>query len=198
MEVWRGMPMMAALIAQASPSVQSCRYDRNELLALDRDAFDQDVTGGWRKLEDAGCELEAADLIRDWRKAHRAQDPVLYWHEGQLRADIGQIPAAIALFRRSYKAHQEDQGIGWNSYVDGTIAFLIQDRQAFTAAKGKLAALPRPAHFTMEGPDGKPMPVRWPLNMNVFEGLERCWGQPYKVAYACSTPLHRVTIPDQR
>ncbi|MDP9086571.1 MAG: hypothetical protein M3N02_07385 [Pseudomonadota bacterium] len=50
----------------------------------------------------------------------------------------------------------------------------------------------------MEGPDGKPVPVRWPLNMNVFEGFERCWGRPYKVAYACSIPLRRVTIPDQK
>lgn len=88
--------------------------------------------------------------------------------------------------------------MGWNFYVDGTIAFLRHDRAAFDAAKAKLAALPRPANLTFEGPDGKPMPVKWPLNMNVFEGLERCWDKPYKVAYACTTPMKWITVLDTK
>lgn len=76
--------------------------------------------------------------------------------------------------------------MGWNLYVDGTIAFLKRDWRAFTAAKRQLAALSRPKDFTMQGPDGKPMPIKWPLNLNVLEGLERCWAQSYKVAYECS------------
>ncbi|MDJ0276067.1 hypothetical protein QLH51_04515 [Sphingomonas sp. 2R-10] len=192
------MTMIYALLAQVAATAQGCQYDRPALMALDQDAFDQDMTGGWRKLEYDGCEAEAADLIRDWRVAHKAKGHVLVWHEGQLRADLGQTGVAISLFRQSYKPVKEDKGMGWNLYVDGTIAFLKGDRRAFDAAKARLAALPRPANFTMEGPDGKPVPVRWPLNMNVFEGLERCWGQPYKVAYACSTPMRRVTIPDTK
>jgi len=191
------MIWLALLAAQAAPSVP-CQYDRPRLLALDQNAFDQDMTGGWRKLENDGCEAEAADLVRDWRIAHDAKDSILFWHEGQLRADTGQTAAAIALFKRSYKTAKEDQGFGWNLYVDGTIAFLGQDRAAFDAAKAKLAALPRPANFTFEGPDGKPVPIKWPLNMNVFEGLERCWDKPYKVAYACATPMMRIKAPDTK
>ncbi len=187
-----------ALLLQTAAASQGCHYDKAALMALDEAAFDQDMAGGWRKLEYDGCEAEAADLIRDWRIAHKARGHVLMWHEGQLRADLGQTVKAISLFRQSYKPPAEDRGMGWNLYVDGTIAFLKGDRRAFDAAKGKLAALPRPSNFTMEGPDGKPVPVRWPLNMNVFEGLERCWGQPYKVAYGCATPIRRVTIPDTK
>ncbi|WP_271300294.1 hypothetical protein [Sphingomonas sp. CV7422] len=189
------MIWIALLVAQPTAAAP-CAYDRDRLLALDLDAFDQDMTGGWRKLEEDGCEADAADLIRDWRVAHHARETILYWHEGQLRADLGQTAAAIALFRRAYKTAKQDHGFGWNLYVDGTIAFLRRDRPAFDMAKAKLAALPRPTGVTFNGPDGKPHPVSWPLNMNVFEGLARCWDKPYKAAYACAKPLFRVTKPD--
>ena len=191
------MTIVLALLAQAAAPAKDCRYDRAALMALNQDAFDQDISGGWRKLEDDDCEADAADLIRDWRMAHKAKDSVLFWHEGQLRADIGQTDAALALFRKSLRTPQQDR-TGWNLYVKGTIAFLKRDRRAFNTAEAKLVALPRPKDFTMEGPDGKSIPVRWPLNMNVFRGLKRCWGQSYKVAYACSAPLLRVTIPDKK
>ena len=191
------MLWLALLAAQAAPS-SPCQYDRARLLALDQNAFDQDMTGGWRKLEEDGCEAEAADLVRDWRIAHNARDSILFWHEGQLRADLGQTEKAIALFRQSYKSVKQDHGMGWNFYVDGTIAFLRRDHAAFDAAKTKLAALPRPANFTFEGPDGKPVPVKWPLNMNVLEGLSRCWDKSYKIAYACATPLMRIKAPDPK
>jgi hypothetical protein len=189
--------LFLALIAQAAIAAGPCHYDRAAMLALDQAAFDQDMTGGWRKLEQDGCEAEAADLIRDWRIAHKAQDTILFWHEGQLRADIGQTAQAIALFRQSYKPAAKDR-IGWNHYVDGTIAFLDRDRAAFDAARARLAALPQPAGFTFNGPDGKPLPIRWPLNMNVFEGFDRCWGQPYKAAYTCATPMRVVHVPDRK
>ena len=82
--------------------------------------------------------------------------------------------------------------------TDGTIAFLNRDRAAFDAARARLAAVPKPAGFTFNGPDGKPLPIRWPLNMNVFEGFDRCWGQPYKAAYACATPMRVVQVPDRK
>lgn len=198
MKLCHAMTIVFALLAHAAVAAQGCQYDRTALMALDQDALDQDMAGGWRKLEYNGCAAEAADLIRDWRAAHRAKDQVLVWHEGQLRANLGQTAAAISLFRQSYKPVKEDQGMGWNLYVDGTIAFLKEDREAFDAAKAKLAALPRPANFILEGPDGKPVLVRWPLNMNVFDRLKRCWGQPYKVAYACSTKMRHKTISDTK
>ncbi len=69
--------MMFVLLMQAAVAAQGCHYDRAALMALDEDAFDQDMAGGWRKLEYDGCEAEAADLIRDWRVAHKAKGHVL-------------------------------------------------------------------------------------------------------------------------
>ena len=150
-------------------------------------AFDQDLTGGWRPLAERGCERAAADLIRDYRTANGSTQFTLFWHEGQLRADAGQTAAAAALFERSRRPAAEDL-IGWNHYVGGSIAFLRRDRPGLEAARARLAALPKPAGFDPRGPDGKPRPNAWPLNLRVLDGFRRCWGQPYKAAYRCPAP----------
>lgn len=182
------MPILALLAAQAMTA--ACTYDRLRLMALDQRAFDQDMAGGWRTLAMAGCDREAADLIRDWRTAHAEIEPrhrsILYWHEGQLRANAGDTAAAIALFERSRKTDAEDAGFGWNLYVDGSVAFLRRDRTGLDAARDRLAVLPRPAGLDPRGPDGKPVAIRWPMNLNVLEGFQRCWDQPYKQAYVCA------------
>lgn len=179
-----------ALALQATvpaPSPQSCAYDRAAMLALDSDAFDRDVGGGWRKLSDVGCDAAAADLIHDWRVAHKLEDGVLYWHEGQMRANAGQTTQAVALFELARKPPERDAKFGWNLYVDGSVAFLRRDRAALEAAHTKLAALPKPAGFDPVGPDGKPIAIQWPLNLNVLDGFRRCWDRPYKQAYSCAT-----------
>ncbi|WP_137863702.1 MULTISPECIES: hypothetical protein [unclassified Sphingomonas] len=183
----------ALLAFQHSPA--DCAYDRAAILALDERAFDQNLEGGWRSLAAAGCTPEAADLIRDWRVLHKATATILFWHEGQLRAEAGQADQAIALFEQSRRTMGEDGSQAWNLYVDGSLAFLRRDRAAFDAARAKLSALPQPATFDAnpKGPDGKPillpdgrpLTVAWPPNLNVFDRLSRCWGQGYKVAYAC-------------
>ena len=179
---------LAMLAAQAvSAMTSNCTYDRPAVLALNEEAFDQDVIGGWRRLDDAGCTEAAADLIRDWRLAHTADVRrrfLSFWHEGQLRAKAGQTALALALFDRSYKSPADDGRYGWNYYVDGSMAFLRRDRPAFDLAFSRLAALPRPADFDPTGPDGKPMAVSWPPNLGVLEGFRRCWGQAYRSAYA--------------
>lgn len=180
--------LIALLLAGAAPD---CSYDRAAMMALPLPAFDQDMSGGWRELSMRGCEVEAADLIRDWRVANKPERnaSILYWHEGQLRADAGQSDAAIALFERSRKTTQEDGGMGWNLYVDGSIAFLRRDRPAFDKAHAALAILPKPDDFDPRGPDGKPIAIRWPMNLNVLDGFARCWTRSYKEAYStCSTP----------
>ena len=193
------MPILALLVAQAIIATPPCAHDRARLMALDQPAFDQDMTGGWRALAMAGCDSAAADLIRDWRAAHTGADMpnpgILFWHEGQLRANAGQTAAAIALFDRSRKTAAEDAGFGWNLYVDGSIAFLRRDRAGFDMARATLAVLPRPAGFDPRGPDGKPVTVRWPMNLNVLDGFRRCWNRPYKEAYTCATPMRRVVVP---
>ena len=83
--------------------------------------------------------------------------------------------------------------MGWNLYVDGSIAFLRRDRAAFDRAHAALAALPRPADFDPRGPDGKPIAIRWPMNISVLDAFARCWDKSYKVAYeSCAVPVRVV------
>lgn len=177
----------------AADGAAQCHYDRRSLLALDLHAFDQDMNGGWRTLEAKGCAVEAADLIRDWRKAHGSMgsaDTLLSWHEGQLRADAGQYATAIKLFKAGRHPAGEDAKWGWNLYADGSIAFLRGDRRALETARAKLAILPRPTELEDAiGPDGKPRTVPWPMNIRVLDSFLRCWGQSYKAAYRCSIPV---------
>ncbi|WP_407071003.1 hypothetical protein [Xanthomonas albilineans] len=182
--------------AAAGQVVASCAVDRSTLLALDQQQFDQDVSnggGGWRALAARpGCELAAADLIRDYRKSHphSADVGLLYWHEGQLRAFAGDSAAAIALMQTSKKPPSQDVA-GWNPYVDATVAFLAHDRAGFAKARRALKAvrpsadLPPLQHgmLHMSLPDGQTFEIRWPLNADVVEGLARCMDRPYSVAY---------------
>jgi hypothetical protein len=158
----------------------NCEFDREKMLALDQDAFDQDMNGGWRKLGNVPqCQAVAADLIRDYRVHHKNEASILYWHEGQMRASIGQKVEAIALFEKS--RHVPDNGTGWNQYVDATVAFLRGDRKAFDAARNELVALPKPADWDTKTPDGTPVP--WPMNLGVVDGLGKCFDRPYSEAY---------------
>ena len=134
--------VMASLLVAAED--RDCSYDRMAMIALSQNEFDQDMSGGWRKLADAGCEREAADLIADWRTTHKSRSTTLYWHEGQMRASIGQYDAAIALFEKARKSESEDAGWGWNHYVDGTIAFLRGDKAALLATRTRLSLMPEP------------------------------------------------------
>ena len=171
----------------------SCSHDRAHLLALDEAKFDQDMAGGWRKLgETPGCELVAADLLRDYHQAHGSESSMLYWHEAQMRAMADQSGPAAALMERSRVPPQEDPS-GWNFYVDASIAFLRKDRAALADARRNLAAvkpmtgegMPPLVNGFIELPtaDGKTIKMRWPMNIDVVEGLQRCFDQSYKMAY---------------
>ncbi len=207
------MPILIALVvAQAAPVATgrkpplaapmpaSCRYDKAAMLALDERAFDQTMSGGWRALASAGCDLAAADAIQAWRAAHGGEPRtagLLNWHEGQLRANAGQTAPAIALFETARKAPAEDAAFGWNLYVDGSIAFLRRDLAGLDAARARLAALPRPPGYAPVGVDGKPRAFAWPMNLNILDGLVACWNRGYKQAYACAKPAVRTlpTVP---
>lgn len=187
-------PALLLLAAQATGTPvgdRACRYNRPAMLALDEAAFDQDLTGGWRELANKGCTLAAADLIAAYRAAH--PDGRLgflsFWHEGQLRAEAGQTGRAVALFDRARKTPEQDAGFGWNLYVDGSVAFLRHDRPALQQARDRLAALPKP--------DGVPATLRWPMNLNVLDGLLRCFDKDYRTAYGstCSVPIARISVP---
>jgi hypothetical protein len=173
--------MFAFLLAvslAAAPSPDPCAYDRDRLLALDQNAFDQDQKGGWRTLDEKGCHTAAADLIRDYRLAHNPASQILLWHEGQIRGFAGQTKDAIALFDKA-RAKEPDH-LGWNLYVDGTIAFLKHDRAALIAARNKLAVLPRPAEW--------PAQMGWPQNLDVLDRLLACFDGTYHQAYGGKCP----------
>ncbi|GMN03182.1 hypothetical protein [Erythrobacter sp. MTPC3] len=170
-----------------------CSYDLDAMLALDRNAFDQDIPdGGWRALSKDGCHSEAAELIRIWRHAKRDHNSILYWHEGQMRAFAGQTKEAIALFSRTYTAPEDDADFGWNHYVSGTIAFLRKDREHLQAAIGRLKTIPEPENNSFTRPDGTTVQMSWSPNLNVLEGFEKCWEKSYAEAYGnrdCSASL---------
>ena len=189
--------LLAAAVAATPPAADPCAYDRDRLLALDQNAFDQDLKGGWRVLaQNPKCYVAAADLIRDYREAHHSSDSILFWHEGQMRAFAGQNDAAIALFEKS--RHKEPDPTGWNLYVNGSVAFLRHDRSALRSARDKLAALPKPPDWPPTGPDGKPVNFPWPLNLNVLDGFLACFNQRYEKAYGtatCTQPMMKVQVP---
>ena len=162
------------------------------MLELDRQAFDQDLNGGWRLLaQKEGCELAAAELIREWRHAKRDHEGILYWHEGQMRAFAGQTEEAVALFELTYNPPEFDADFGWNYYVSGTIAFLLRKREHLRAMIEGLKKIPEPSNNSFTRPDGTVVKMSWPPNLNVLEGFEKCWDEPYEVAYGseCTAPL---------
>jgi len=73
------------------------------------------------------------------------------------------------LFARTYRSPPADR-IGWNHYVDGSIAFLRRDRRGLDAARQRLAASVNPA------------------NLHVLDGLQRGWRRPYGRASVCVLP----------
>ncbi|MEM1086556.1 MAG: hypothetical protein AAGH90_02425 [Pseudomonadota bacterium] len=175
-------------------SEAECVGDKSSFLALDYMSFDQDPKIGYRSvLMQPGCELVAADLIRDYHKALRDKgDPVLltvpegsfpisengelsilYWHEGQIRAFEGQFTQAQSLFSASLKP-TEQSNRGWNEYVRGSIAFLENDLDELKRQRDLMAGSKNPSQ----------------LNLGVLDGLIACFGRPYAEAYG-STDCNR-------
>ena len=178
-----GLPVSPTIGQESKPGSAAqfdCSYDRKALLALDQRAFDQDLDGGWRAIaRSEPCIEVAADLIRDYRQTHSLESEILYWHEGQLRAQAGANEEAIELFERTHRPREDPSG--WNQYVDATIAFLQDDRVALLNARGALSRLPRPPGLPTRNRSGNP--ISWPPNLNVVDMLVACFGRPYKEAY---------------
>lgn len=191
------LALALAAAASAAPAAAACDYDLEAMLALDVQAFDQDLSnggGGWRKV--AGmpdCELDAADLIRAYRNRHGIEGGTLAWHEGQMRASGGQYAQAVRLFDAARHEPAQDS-VGWNHYVDASIAFLERDMDRLLAAREGLAATPAPTdpdfppvidgYVTFPSEPGQPeMKFRWPPNLEVVDALQRCFDESYRIAY---------------
>ncbi len=185
--------LLAGFLSPAVADDDPCAYDREAMLALDLNAFDQDMQGGWRTIARIdGCEAAAADLIRAYIFANDATANILFFHEAQLRAMAGQTERALVMFLRTRKPADEDDWFGWNHYVDATMAFIRKDRGALMAAREELVNLPRPDDFNPVDSEGKPVKMNWPPNLNVVDGFVECFGKSYNEAYnTCSRPFGR-------
>ncbi|WP_411833304.1 hypothetical protein [Pseudoxanthomonas mexicana] len=182
----------------AEPQDEKCAYDQEALLSLDEAAFDQDLpNGGWRKIGNiSGCEAAAAELISAYRERHPNSSSTVAWHQGQMLASAGMNKQAIPILESSKKDPTQDIA-GWNHYVDATIAFLSGDKEKLEKARDRLAAVPYDAapgmpplvdghvEFTTQ-PDQPPVRMRWPPNIDVVDGLVKCFGKSYGEAYGPS------------
>ncbi|UKE48483.1 hypothetical protein KHA79_07740 [Xanthomonas translucens pv. cerealis] len=197
MYIMRSITLALALLmsggAMGKPA--ECSFDKKAMLALEQDRFDQDVSnggGGWRAVAaKPGCELEAADLIKEYRKVHSDSSSLLFWHEGQLRAFAGNYEDAIPLMEASRQPTEKDLA-GWNPYVDATVAFLRHDASALVAAQKKLNAVPaspelppvKDGYIEMPMDNGQKVKMRWPMNADVVDGLVSCLDKSYMEAYS--------------
>ncbi len=161
----------------AEPQAVDCSYDLDAMLALELQQFDQDQKGGWRALSSKGCHSEAAELIREWRFHKRSHDNILYWHEGQLRAFAGQTQQAIDLFSLTYEP-QEFDDFGWNHYVNGTIAYLVKNRDILDKSVERYKALELKKRAKQELDQ-----EQWPVNLRILIAFQKCFGKSYEEAY---------------
>ena len=189
--------VIAAFALQSAPEApqEACAHDRAAILALSPEAFDQDMNGGWRPLADRSeCRAVAADLLAAYRHARWAdlgpdQLHLNYWHEGQIRASLDQRDRAVRLLMAG--VNPNESGSGFEEYALGTVAFLRNDRPALDAARARLAALPKPEGF-QRGADAfrekYGFEVKWPMNLDVLDGLITCFGKSYDEAYGDCRP----------
>lgn len=107
--------------------------------------FDQSPKG-WRLLDKEGKYLEAAKAIEAYILSHkveiknqnRVSIETMYFHVGQEYAMAGEkyYNLAIQNFQKAYKGE-----LGWDAYVEGTIAFLKKDAKALRASVEKLTSI---------------------------------------------------------
>lgn len=168
------MIVLVLALMTSDPPAPACFESRNEaesLLQLDEEAFDQGERG-WRMIagrHDGECMVAAANLILDYIARHGEtleRTYLAHWHAGQMFGMAGEGERAVAQFQLSYRDGDETGMPAeiWNRYVDGTIAFFVNNRQALELARNSLPSGPH-------------------TNRDVLTGLLNCFGEPYRVAY---------------
>jgi hypothetical protein len=153
------------------------------LLALPFLSFDQDHTGGWRELQNKGCELTAAMLIDTYlvdapEEMKIIKQEGLYFHAGQLYGMAGLRKLAVRRILRSLNLHEgANEDLAWNTYVLSTVAFLQGDREELAHQRQLLAS----AKPTRENK----------INLSVIDGLVMCFDKSYNEAYSttCRAPI---------
>jgi hypothetical protein len=122
---------------------------RERLLALSFDQFDQTNGEGFRLLLDQKRHVEAAELIEEYLRRHgrdltERERVSLSFHAGQLYGIVGDpSKAAPHLKRALYKGEPTPDGhpAYWNAYVDATRAFVTHDRNQLLEARDRMGDL---------------------------------------------------------
>ncbi|AYV46286.1 hypothetical protein CFHF_18130 [Caulobacter flavus] len=166
--------------AWCAPERADCSITPQDLqsnLSLSFAEFDQDgVTATTaRALGDRKCDAAAAQATEHYL-AYRpdlsaSEINILTWHLAQYLAAAGdeRTAAKVMLAARRPPANPpESDGFEWNTYVVGSWAFLIKDRQALEAATSRLSAAPG---------------VRNGMNAKVLRRFSKCFDRSYIEAY---------------
>lgn len=165
---------------RADPCVLSAQ-DLKANLALSFDEFDQKGTlpTSARTLGEQKCYGEAARATEHYLAFKPdligPEINVLTWHLGQYLASSGDERGAAKVMlaaRRSSTAPPETDGFDWNTYVLGSWAFLIKDKETLWLAADRLS---------------KSAGVRNRMNALVLRRLSNCFERSYVEAYDSPT-----------
>ena len=127
-----------------------------------------------RQLGSRGCHREAAEASEHYL-IHGPVSDVLFqralmFHQGQYLALSGEERAAARIIAGTKDpAQPEAAELDWNSYVEGTWAFLTKDLAGLEAASSRLSADPGPRNAS---------------NARVLRGLVACFDESYDDAYS--------------
>jgi hypothetical protein len=164
-----------------------CHIDKNQNLKKSFKDFDQDLNNGWRKLSNRECFLQSAQLIgqyidKNQKTLNNSQIQMLKWHQAQNYANIPDYSSA----RQILLQLKYDDEV-FEAYRKATIAFLENDFATLKSARYELSIIPRPDGFDQEARVFKEKynkAIIWPPNLDVVDGLIKCFDKPYKIAYS--------------
>jgi len=123
------------------------RFERDAVLSLPWQQFDQTPDSGWRVYSARGECRTAADVIEVYVEQHPEltirQRAVSRFHAGQMRVRHGSAKAGVRLMKRAL-VPDIPPGLpdDWNIMVSAHIAFVLGDRARLIALKEQVAALP--------------------------------------------------------
>lgn len=148
-------------------------------LELDYKTFDQSPPdGGWRHLKGKGKDLEIAEIIDGYVRCRPgltgAQKATLTFHAGQIFGDLGHTDLAVKKMKQARNSSL-DKRYHWNSFVDGSIAFLEKDLEKLKLARDRVQTA-EPDHPYVE----------------TLNDLIRCFYKPYREFENCRMELPRA------
>ena len=170
----------------AIASDAACKLSQTDLVAnaqLSFDDFDQKGTTPttWRWFDDHHCYPQAAEAAEDYLmharfQSSREQRDVTF-HLAQTFAVLDDRPTAAALVGAAKDPSQPaNTAFDWNTYLEGTWAFLTRHHDALDFARARLRA---------QGGRGNL------INANALDALAHCFDKPYVVAYASACHVER-------